>query len=198
MIKLSIITPYYDRKDEIVKLAKVLKPQLSDAVEWIIVDDGCHEELLDTLPAVVIHLPENSGGASIPRNVGLNNAKGEYIAFIDSDDLVSESYVKLILHKIRTEPFDYCYIGWRCEHFELIIHDEPPEWNCCVWNCIYNRKIIGNARFRPDLKMAEDYYFNLEVRTGKRVNIDKVLYFYNSESPGSLTKQGETYNNKFI
>ena len=44
---------------------------------------------------------ESNGTASKPRNIGLDNAKGKYIAFIDSDDLISEDYIAKILNKIK-------------------------------------------------------------------------------------------------
>lgn len=62
-MRLSIITPYYKTLEETKELAKVLEPQLTDEVEWIIIDDGCNEKEFDTLKAKVIHLPKNSGGA---------------------------------------------------------------------------------------------------------------------------------------
>lgn len=194
-MKLSIITPYYNTLERIKQLAQVLTPQLDSEVEWLIIDDGCNEKELDNLNAKVIHLEENSGGASVPRNVGLDNATGEYIAFIDSDDLVKPSYIRVIKSKIR-EEWDYCYISWETSSQQIIIKKEPPSWNCCVWNCIYKRSLIGNNRFDPKLKMAEDYDFNKRVRTGVRANITKVLYFY-SDTPNSLTKQGQLYNSKF-
>ena len=193
---ISIITPYYNVREYIIELAKVLTPQLTDQVEWIIVDDGCNEKVLDNFKAKVIHLEKNSGGASIPRNIGLDNVKGKYIAFIDSDDLVSDDYIQTILDKTK-EEWDYCYISWKGKINQIIIREEPPKWNCCVWNCIYKRELIGNERFKPELKIAEDYDFNNRVRKGKRANITKIIYYYNEETPNSLTKQGELYNNKY-
>ena len=105
---ISIITPYYKSLEYTKKLAKVLEPQLDKDIEWIIIDDGCNETELDKLNAKVIHLKENSGGASKPRNVGLDNAKGDYIVFIDSDDLVSDDYIETIRAATRKD-FDYCY-----------------------------------------------------------------------------------------
>ena len=110
-MKLSIITPYYKTLEYTKELAKVLEPQLTPEVEWIIIDDGCHETELDKIKAKVIHLPVPSGNASKPRNVGLENAKGEYIAFIDSDDSVSKDYIQKILEKTK-EEWDYCYMSW--------------------------------------------------------------------------------------
>lgn len=177
LIKLSIIIPYYDRPKYIKRLLEVLEPQLTNETELIIVDD-CSPIPLD-YPC--IRLNENSGGASIPRNVGLDKAKGKYIAFIDSDDLISNDYISTILEKIK-EEWDYCFISWKTSTNTIIIKDNPPNWNCCVWNCIYKKEIIGNERFNPNLRIAEDYDFNIRVRKGKKANIEKVLYYYNETS----------------
>ena len=93
MKKLSIIIPYYKTLEYTKKLFAVLEPQLTPQVEVILIDDGCNETELDNLKAKVIHLDKPSGNASHPRNVGLDNAKGEYIAFIDSDDLITNNYI---------------------------------------------------------------------------------------------------------
>ena len=195
-MKISIITPYYNTLEQIKELAEVLTPQLDNEIEWLIIDDGCNETELDSLNAKVIHLKENSGGASIPRNIGLDNATGEYIVFIDSDDLVKHNFISSIKSKIK-ETWDYCYYGWEMENQQIMIKNEPPSWNCCVWNCIYKRELIGNNRFDPKLKKAEDYDFNKRVRKGIRANIRKILYYYNN-TPNSLSKQEETYNKKYI
>ena len=186
-MRLSIITPYYNSWEYTEELAKVLTPQLTDEVEWIIIDDGCNETRLDELKAKVIHLEKNSGGASKPRNVGLDNASGEYIAFIDSDDTVAPDYIQHILNKTLL-GYDYFYIGFLIEGIKILIKDKPPAWNCCIWNTIYKRSLIGNHRFREDLVLAEDYVFNQEVRHGSHSYINKVLYYY-TNNPNSLTKK---------
>lgn len=200
-IKLSLITPYYKTLNETKELAKVLGPQLTDEVEWIIIDDGCNETELDNLPAKVIHLETNSGGASIPRNVGLDNAEGLYIGFIDSDDSVSKNYIEKLLNKIHTQTFDYCLFSWdykQSNFSPVIITDNPPEWNQSIWNCIYHRNIIGNTRFNPELKFAEDAIFNYAVRKGKKINIESVLYIYNGGRVGGLTWQEGQKNKKSL
>ena len=187
---ISIITPYYNTKEQIKRLAEILVPQLNEDIEWIIIDDGCNERELDDIKAKVIHLEKNSGGASVPRNVGLDEARGEYILFIDSDDIVSKDYIEKIVKRIKIEDFDYCYISWNNPVFgDIIIDNEPLNWNCCVWNCVYKRKIIGNERFKPELIIGEDYDFNVRVRKGKKANIRDVLYYY-KDTPNSLMKRG--------
>lgn len=192
---LSIIIPTYNRNEYIVKLLDKLQSQMKDNVEVIVVDD--HSDIpLESSWFKYIYLDNNSGGASIPRNKGLDIAKGEYIAFIDSDDLVSDDYIETILEKTK-EDWDFCYISWQGKSNKVIIKDTAPAWNCCVWNSVYKKDLIGDKRFDPKLKMAEDYDFNRKVRNGKKANITKILYYYNEDTPKSLTKQGEMYNNKY-
>lgn len=198
MIKLSIIIPYYNRPTQIKKLVGVLKPQLTDETEVIIVDDCSPVPLKSNDKRIkVIRLKENSGGASVPRNVGLDNAIGKYIAFIDSDDLVKPNYIERIIRKINKVDFDYCFISWQSKANIVVIENKPPKWNCCVWNCIYKRETIGNERFNPKLKIAEDYDFNIRVRKGIKANIKDIIYYYEIDTPNSLIKQGETYNKKY-
>lgn len=195
---LSIIIPYYNRPKSIQRLIDVLSPQLREGVEVLIIDDHSPQPISIDDPYIrVIRLKENSGGASVPRNVGLDNAKGKYIAFIDSDDLVKPNYIEKILNKINSSTWDYCYISWECSTSQVIIRNNPPSWNCCVWNCIYKRELIGNTRFDPRLRIAEDFKFNQEVRRGRKANITDILYYYEQNSPDSLVNSGITYNEKY-
>lgn len=195
---LSIIIPTYNRNEKLIKLLQALQLQMQDGVEVIVVDDHSDKSLKIEFPNWLkyIYLEENSGGASKPRNVGLDLAQGKYITFIDSDDMVKPHYIKTILAKTK-EEWDYCYFSWECNTHKVIIRNEPPSWNCCVWNCIYKKELIGNTRFRLDLKIAEDYYFNEAVKKGKRANILDVLYYYEEFSPDSLVNAGVTYNDKY-
>ncbi|MBQ4031520.1 MAG: glycosyltransferase family 2 protein [Bacilli bacterium] len=186
-MQLTIITPYYDTLKYIKFLSKILNTQLTDEVEWLIIDDGCNEKELDELPARVIHLEKNSGNASTPRNIGLDNAKGKYITFVDSDDLVSLDYVSKILNKIKTSDFDYCFFSWQSINGKRIIKDQPEKWNTSVWNCIYKKELIGDTRFNPKQNIGEDELFNKEVRKGKKENIEDILYFYNWGRPDSMS-----------
>jgi glycosyltransferase involved in cell wall biosynthesis len=189
-MKLSIIIPYYKTLELTKKLLNVLKPQLSDEVEVLIVNNSDSDNF-DDYQTKTLYC-ESNGTASRPRNIGLDNAKGKYITFIDSDDLVSEDYIKKILHKINTSNFDYCFFSWKFlkSDEKIIIKDTPPQWNCCVWNCIYKREAIGDIRFNETMKIAEDYDFNSKVRKGKKENIEDILYFYNEGRVGSIMTGG--------
>ena len=186
MIKLSIITPYYNCLEYTKELAKILEPQLNDEVEWIIIDDGCNEQELDNINAKIIHLPKNSGCAGIPRNRGLATAAGEYITFIDADDLVSSNFISKILNKINTSSFDYCLLNWKKANnsFMVDVTNGRPEWNCSVWGVVYKTKNIKNIRFN-DKRFAEDYDFNQQALKGIEEKItDEYLYIYNDNPNG--------------
>lgn len=184
-IILTIIIPYYRTYEYTDKLLERLIPQLNEKVELIVVDDGCNEERLDRNGIKVIHLEENSGTASIPRNVGLDIAKGNFIAFIDADDMVSDDYVEEILKKCE-ENWDYFYIGWTSKWGDIIIEDEPQYWNTSCWNCVYKRELIGENRFEP-IRVGEDKEFNERVRQGSHSSIKKILYEYDTDVEGSIT-----------
>src|SRR5574344_228131 len=187
-IKLSLITPYYKTLELTKELAKVLEPQLTSECEWIIIDDGCNEKELDSLKAKVIH--QNNGGVSSARNKGLDIAKGKYITFIDSDDMIKSNYIEIILNKINEEQFDYCFFSWEAtgrNKGQYIIKNEPEKWNTSVWDCIYSKKAIGNNRFPEDKQIGEEIEFNKKVRIGKKANILDILYIYQSGREDSLT-----------
>lgn len=187
---ISVIIPYYKTYEETTKLLKVLKPQLKQT-EVILIDDGCHEERLDQYDINVIHLEENHG-LSYARNQGIKNAKGKYIVFVDSDDLVSSDYIETILAKIKTSDFDYCYFSWKAinSNLRVIIKDNPPNWNWAVWNAVYKKEYV--ELFDDDIRFCEDVPWQQKMRAknGKKEIINKILYYYNDGRPGSLTSTG--------
>ncbi len=188
-MKLTIIIPYYNVLDHIKRLFQVLEPQLDDEVEVIIVDDGCNEKELDNLKARVIHLETNSGGAGKPRNVGIENAKGKYIAFIDADDMVTADYISEIKKKIE-EDKDIIYLSWVSNKHDVVVTDKPPVWNPTVWSKVYKKELIGDTRFEEIINYAEDKKFNDKIKPKTSSFIDKQIYVYNNSREGSLSKVG--------
>jgi glycosyltransferase involved in cell wall biosynthesis len=192
---LSTIIPYHNTLELTKQLLDVLIPQLTDECELIIVDDDVNTFELDKYVCSnvkVIHHDKNSGCAGKPRNTGLDNSIGDYITFIDSDDLVSNNYIEKIINKIDNSEFDYCLFSWQYNGVlrdKIIITDKPPEWNYSVWNCIYKRKTMGNEKFNEEMKVGEDGDFNIRVRKGEKENIEDILYFYNDNREGSVTHE---------
>lgn len=187
-MRLSIITPYYNCLEYFRSLANILIPQLNKNVEWIVVDDGTGDDLsfLSSEYVKVLYLPVNSGCAGIPRNKGLDVASGEYVTFVDSDDLVSVDFVEKILEKID-DGFDYCLMSWKSDTFNIDVKNGRPDWNCSVWGIVYNRDLIGDVRF-SDLRIGEDYGFNRDVlKEDSFVRIiPEYLYYYRNNEGGIM------------
>ena len=198
---LSIIIPCYNAEPYIFELLDCLEKQIHNQpeVEVIVIDD-CSKKPLE-LPSEYTWCSlsrfQHNQGASAARNAGLDMATGEYIAFIDADDLVSDKYIQTILNKAKTEKFDYCYLswkafgGWNADVKLNSITDKFPEFNLCVWNRVYKRSMIGNVRFNENKLIAEDAQFIRDVdETGrKKAFISDYMYFYRSNSEDSLTKR---------
>lgn len=196
-IKLSIIIPCYNAEPYIYDLLKVLDSQITNEIQVLIIDDGSEKEFHTEYSWATV-IRQSNGGASAARNTGLDNAKGEYISFIDADDLVSDRYISVITDKIKNEKFDYCYLSWKTmpggwqQTVELkSIDDKFPPFNLCVWNRVYRKDMIGNVRFNLKKKIAEDAEFIRAVKEEgkKKAFIGECMYYYRSSTPNSLTKR---------
>ena len=194
-MKLSIIIPCYNAEPFICELLNCLNRQMTEEVEVIIVDDGSKEPFSTSYPWARV-IRQKNGGASSARNRGLDEAIGEYVAFIDADDLVADNYIDTLLAKIE-EGFDYLYMswrtlpgGWQMDVKLNSVDDVFPPFNLCVWNRVYKRSKIGKIRFNTKKKIAEDAQFIREVKeTGKKAFISDYMYFYRANTPDSLTKR---------
>lgn len=182
-IKLSIIMPYFETYELTVKLLKELIIQKTDEVEIFLIDDGCNEKRLDEFnkDINVIHLEENRG-VSYARNVGIEKASGEYIAFIDSDDMITMDYIERLLKVIEERDEDIIYFNW-ADFNENVIIRHPQ--NYAVWKAIYKKEIIPlfyeSARFNEDVFFKEE----LDKKPLSKYYMDRVLYIYNSNREGS-------------
>lgn len=194
-MKLSIIIPAYNAEKYLYTLLDTLDKQMQKGVEVIIVDDGSRVPVKTDYKWATVYR-ERNGCPGLTRNVGLDHAKGEYIAFIDADDMVTDDYLPLIMDKIN-EGFDYCYLswktlpgGWQCKVIIEKETDKFPGFNLCVWNRVYNRSLVEGMRFSAKKAWSEDadFIYRLNER-GKKAWIDKPVYLYRSDTPDSWTKK---------
>ena len=196
--KLSIIIPYYNTYDLTRKLLIELVAQINNPnVEVILVDDGCSEKRFDeylswlrtmdfSYDSFIKVIHKENGGVSSTRNAGLDLAKGKYIAFIDSDDMIMPNYVETLLNLIDTRNEDIIYFNWLDVNTnEIVRHPDNPS----VWKAIYKKEIL--PLFDETLKAREDYFFNeeLDKHGYTKYYYDKVLYIYNSGREDSLTQR---------
>ena len=95
MIKVSIIVPFYNVENYIEKCLQSLVNQTLEDIEILLVNDGSQDtseaiakQFVEKYPNKIIYLEKENGGLSDARNYAIPYAKGEYIAFLDSDDYV--------------------------------------------------------------------------------------------------------------
>ncbi len=114
-MQISIIIPTYNRENLIKYTLDSLSPLLQPTIELeiIVIDDGSTDNTIDLIaknyPNVI--LMKNTGkGAACARNYGLKSAKGKYILYLDSDDLLGANYLKNKIELLEQNPgIDACY-----------------------------------------------------------------------------------------
>lgn len=115
MIKFSVIIPTYNNVQELISCCKSLLNQTFQDFEVIVVNDGSDEDYSDfkSIKKEIKNLKyveiENSGGPAKPRNIGISKSVGEYICFLDSDDMWCPKYLESILR--HCESYDFLCTG---------------------------------------------------------------------------------------
>jgi glycosyltransferase involved in cell wall biosynthesis len=174
-MKLSILIPTLPkRKHFLIRLRNILDKQLVEGVE-VIVDDRAE------------HIP-----TGIKRNDLISRAQGEYITFIDDDDLISHEYVQLIMAAIKQSPDVITFCGWISTDggkpidwvIKLGSDYVPRDGKYYRWPnhlSVMKKSIIKDIKFEPIWKQ-EDYRWSKIIHDRKilksEVHINRQLYFY--------------------
>ena len=200
MIRLSIVIPAYNAEPYVYELLDTLAPQITDEVEVIVVDDGSRQQVkTDYKWAKVIR--QKNQGSSGARNTGIDKAKGEYISFIDADDLVSGDFISKILEKTKSHKYEVIEFSWRSltdKYWRIVQElkgDQDRLPNPSVCTRAFKRSFIGDTRFsiKKDSTEDEDFarkmgYLDHEQEIDVGIITD-FMYFYRDEVPMSKTKR---------
>ena len=195
-MKLSIIIPYFNTKEYTDELLNVLESQLTDDVEVLVVDDGSDEPYCTQIERVKVLRVKHSG-QSKARNLGINRTSGDYVQFIDSDDLVSDDFIQRILEKIEDDP-DIIEFSWRSLNcngasFNYRVREGERLTNPSACTRTFKRSYIGKVRFTEKKDACEDEDFSRRLgylyKPVKVSTISDYLYFYRTDAEGSNTKR---------
>lgn len=111
---LSIVIPVYNGASFLGQLLETLQNQTCKDFEVIFVDDGstdgtgtCLRNAVKGLDFTVKMKQVENGGVSKARNIGMTLAEGEYLSFLDADDLISPNYVKMLSDALKEPSFDF-------------------------------------------------------------------------------------------
>lgn len=114
MPKYSVITPVYNRIDEVRDLLDSLAKQTFKDFEVVLVEDGstmpCREEAAKPRGIDVKYYYKSNEGRSIARNYGLERAEGDYFIFFDSDCVIPHDYFEILDAQLAKNPLD-CFGG---------------------------------------------------------------------------------------
>lgn len=199
MVKLTIIIPCYNAEPYINELLDILKSQITDETEVIVVDDGSRIPFESKYDWVNVIRKEN-GGCSTARNMGLDHAKGKYISFIDADDLVPKNFIEKVLEKIKAD-YDVIDLSWKSLNHEGVQHDHilksDDDWltNPSVCTRIFKRSFIGETRFNEKKDSTEDEDFSRKlgyIYKDPAINhgsITDYMYFYRTSVSNSKIKR---------
>lgn len=224
MIKLSIIVPVYNVEKYLDDCLQSLLNQDADKslYEIICINDGSTDksgEILDNYAnnnsyIKVIH--KANGGVSSARNTGIDEAKGKYIWFVDSDDFVSQNSVKHIINAI--EKFSPEFIKFYYKHVKedvtytdfwhgtaksvqpTVHKGRTTGLNVCT---IVSADIIKahNIKFATDMKYGEDilfaYYTFIHSAGVCWVQFNNCFYFYRDRENSAMnTRTTEIYTRR--
>ncbi len=206
-ILVSIIIPVYQAKDtlkECVLSCLNQKDINEDELEIILIDDGStdgSDKICDELSeeysgrVCAFHIP--NGGVSNARNLGMEKAKGRYIAFVDADDKVLEDYLENMLRVLDDATVLVDETGFDVGTGKLSGYQYLENYlitgNSHVWGKLFLLKTIqdNNIRFKDGLTIGEDLLFlmDLVLSQGKDHTIrciDKRDYIYTDNENGAM------------
>ena len=221
----SVIVPVYNVEEYLPRCLESLLGQTLSNMEILCVDDAS----LDHSAAVVREytqrdnrvrlLQQEHKGVSAARNLGMDHAQGEFVAFVDADDWVESTMLETLVS--RGEDWDVAVCsaqvhyedGGRREPLERALtvengqwNGEDSSWNCLkrngswpfVWNKLYRRALLmeNNIRFSPELALGEDGAFLVLLwqYVKKVAYVEEKLYHYRYQRKASATV--ELYQNQ--
>lgn len=211
---LSVIIPCYQAEKYLRRcLNSVLSQSYSD-LEVIIVDDGSTDSSMTIIQDFarrdnrIKYFKQINSGVSSARNNGIDNASGDVITFVDSDDIIQPQMYQVLMDLLIKYDADiaqcsYCrdygdrikYIGntdqiytFESEKIAQSLLEAKLIGPGC-WNKVFKKTIIGNIRFNSLYKMGEDTLFTFEVfqQAQKAVFIDSCYYVYFSSDSSACT-----------
>lgn len=206
-IDLSIIVPVYNVEPYLKEcLDSLLTNETKYHFEIIAINDGstdCSLEILEEYEDERLKvISTKNGGLSWARNVGLDNAVGEYVTFIDSDDYVTDDYIDVLMDVAREKGADMVRAGY------FVLNDgkttEMRSTGICsseglgenilkcsgfAWGSVIRRELFYDVRF-PVGYIFEDMIMRplILTRVKKYIEINKCIYYYRQRQ-GSILHQ---------
>lgn len=202
---ISVIVPVYNVEEWLPRcLDSIVRQSFAD-MEVLLIDDGstdssgyiCDDYASHDSRIRVFH--KENGGVSSARNVGLREAKGDSVCFIDADDCVHPRYIEImygafvaeeadivICNCERTKQYPSEFVSVEDVRARQINYADFANYTICKYDCVwakmYRAGIIKNHLFDETIVFAEDALFNFSLIYSqdclKMMKVDLPLYIY--------------------
>jgi len=215
----SVIVPFFNAEKTIEACLQSIQNQTFKNLEIVLVNDGstdksqqiCNKYAQNDNRIKIIS--QKNKGVSSARNIGLDNSIGEWVSFVDSDDIIRESYIYHMLELCKEYDADiarcasievqdyndvnnYYYLSQQHKEFVLSSEEalEPKNLPHTIWGGIYKKELFDGIRF-PEGRLSEDtaVIYKLLYYSSKIVFSNEILYFQvnNSKNHLNYKKEGE-------
>lgn len=222
VIKVSIIIPIYNCERYLEKCLESILHQTCEEIEIICINDcsvDCSLQILETLAKqddrIKIINNQTNKGAGFCRNIGIKNARGMYVAFVDADDyceltMLEDEYKCCEYYKLDLLLCDYfnwdevtqkeylVQTNWLLKRRlkEVFSWKDVKEhifdgWLWVPWNRMYRKDfLVNNELYYSEIENSEDVYFNsLAMVLAKRIHLlDKPYYYYRNNVSNQLSR----------
>lgn len=202
--KLSVIIPCYNAERFLRQCIESMKPQINDDIEVICVNDGSKdntlkllEELHDEMPQLVV-VDQPNGGSAAARNNGFSHASGEYVWFVDADDLLARDAFETVIDTLEKNNCDSIVFGlkWIDEEGKVVTPYRKEYKTTRIvsgteayrletipsfpWNRAFRRKFLeeNHLNFRTIRPDDEDFDLRTYACSERTMFLNKCLYEY--------------------
>lgn len=215
---ITVIIPVFNSEKYIEKCVNSVLNQSYTNLEVILINDGSIDQSLSLIQKMAKRdsrikiINKKNGGVSSARNVGILNAKGEYIIFIDSDDYIGKNFISEYIRLLKFRPNALVYQSFNSEYRNKIVEELLPAQIFSKDNIsealiiLEEKRCLGgacNKVFRKDIIIKNGILFNENFSYGE----DKIFtlnymqyvddfifsknadYYYNRKEINTLSKK---------
>ncbi len=204
--KVSVIMPNCNKGKYIKETIECVLNQTYKNIELLIIDDNSNDNSLEIINSIkderirLFH-NENNEGAAYCRNLAIANAAGEYIAFLDSDDLWAKDKIEKQLNFMTVNNYDFSYTNYQFMNEDGTLRQKyltgPKKithrkfMHYCYCGCLsvmYKRSIYPDLAIPNNIKRRNDYA--LWLKLSEKTNcylLNEILCFYRCFTDNSLS-----------
>lgn len=202
----SIIIPTYNRSYCLSSTIEAALNQTYKNTEIIIVDDGSIDDtknVVSTFGDKVVYIPKTHTGQADTRNVGLQHAKGEIIAPLDSDDTWQDTYLEKSIEHMLEHRLDLFFSNWELHAFNthqtnifpnFLKNNNIPDMGCYVFDYEKFRRLLLIDSIAPSSgliikKSSISFGWDAQVNIGDDWFLQLEMIFKNSNCRVGFTKE---------